>query len=252
MDLPDYLTGFGSRDAVVAASGRGTVLRDALPSDPFEGLFTAHIPEPPHLDGSMTTERAALIVVRAYLGALKAAKMKPAQWGAYGRRDRTPDITKAKAYGVLCKLADLFLEHEIAPAAWAAFRLDCLLHAHNARLAKDGGDEAFKVPPLPVLMSATWLGEPPRRGWYRRDYASRGWRGKVVSTTSRTTLMTLWASLQQDLDRVDHLTVERARALYEQRFPDNLLATLIERASAEGRERQAHYDALAAQGEWLW
>lgn len=48
------------------------------------------------------------------------------------------------------------------------------------------------------------------------------------------------------------ITVEAARACLAQRFPDNLLTTLIERASMEATDRQSHYNALAAAGEWLW
>lgn len=245
----DLTQPLGSREAVVSGASRGAVLRAAgIPSDPFEGLYTAHIPEPPRLTEEQAPELRALIVVRAYLGALKADDLKPTQWQSYARRDRTPDITKTKVYGVLCRLADLFVEHEIPPAAWAAFRLDTLRHPYTT--GQKPGE--FKTPTLPHLMSAKWLGEGPRRGWFRRDYASRGWRGKVVSTTSRDTLMEIWGGLQRDLDGVAELDVETAKALFALRFPGNLLQTLIERASAEGRALQAHYNGLAAQGEWLW
>lgn len=248
----------GSRDAVRSVSNRAAVLRAALPPDPFESLYTARIPEPPKLNPSTHMEARAVLVVRAYLGVLKRAKLKPAQWAAYGRRD-TPDITKSKAYPALCSLVDLFTEHEIAPAAWAAFRLDVLRHAHEAcgRGAQIEIDEPaergpFKAPTLPALMSAAWLKEPGRRGWFRRDYATRGWRGKVITTASRTALVDLWSALQRDLDAVPELTVEVARALFAQRFPGDLLPTLVARAESEARERQNHYDVLAARGEWLW
>ena len=74
----------------------------------------------------------------------------------------------------------------------------------------------------------------------------------MVSTTSRDRLMTLWDALQRDLDAERELTAEGARALLAKRFPDNLLATLIARASVEAADRQSHYNALAAAGEWLW
>ena len=46
------------------------MLRAALFLTPFETLFTARIPEPPKLNLSSVDARA-LLVVRAYLGALK-------------------------------------------------------------------------------------------------------------------------------------------------------------------------------------
>ena len=249
----------GARGSVQNVSGRAAVLRVALPPDPFETLFTARIPEPPKLNPSSRVDARALLVVRAYLGALKKAKLKPTQWQAYARTDRQPDITKAKAYPALCTLVDLFTEHEVPPAAWAVFRLEVLRHAHKKRPGDQiemnepvEGTGPFKVPTLPVLMSAQWLAEKGRRGWFRREFSSWGWRGKVIMTSARETLVNLWSALQRDLDAVSDLTVEKARALYELRFPGDLLSTLVQRAESEARERQNHYDVLAARGEWLW
>ena len=42
---------------------------------PLAPLATAYIPEPPVLTLDTPLEHAALVVVRAYLGALKAAKL---------------------------------------------------------------------------------------------------------------------------------------------------------------------------------
>lgn len=249
----------GARGSVQNVSGRAAVLRVALPPDPFETLFTARIPEPPKLNPSSGADTRALLVVRAYLGALKKAKLKPTQWQAYARTDRQPDITKAKAYPTLRSFVDLFTEHEIPPAAWAVFRLEVLRHAHKKKPGDQiemhepvEGSGPFKVPTLPVLMSEKWLADKQRRGWFRREFSTWGWRGKVITTSSRDILMQLWSGLQSDLDSVSDLTVEKARALYQLRFPGDLLSTLIQRAESEARERQNHYDVLAARGEWLW
>ena len=255
-DIDDLGSLLGSPDAVVSTAttlSRAAVLREVLPRDPFEHLVIAHIPEPPILTPAQHPSRQALIIVRAYLGAIKAAKLKPTMWAAYLRREMYPEITKAKAYPALCTLAGAFLEtSNVAPASWAAFRLDVLKHAHAADVTAGKTTAAFKAPSLPILMSQPWLKEPKRRGWYRRDYANRGWSHRVVKTQAHTQLMQLWAALQADLDACSVLTPETARAALERRFPDGLLPTLIERASGEARERQAHYNALAASGEWLW
>lgn len=269
-DIDDLGSLLGSPDAVVSTAttlSRAAVLREVLPRDPFEHLVIAHIPEPlvllpydptprgvngRHAPVPPAPEWQALVIVRAYLGAIKAAKLKPTMWAAYQRREGYPDITKSKAYPALCSLAATFVETQIAPASWAAFRLDVLKHAHEDATAKGKTEAPFKAPSLPVLMSQAWLKEPKRRGWYRRDYANRGWSHRVVKTQAHTQLMQLWAALQADLDACAVLTPETARAALERRFPDGLLPTLIERASGEARERQAHYNALAASGEWLW
>jgi hypothetical protein len=269
-DTPyDFSALLGDTRGLASSTARAVVLREALPMEPFSSLVTAHIPEPPVLALDTPLEHAALVVVRAYLGALRAAKSKPPQWGAYTRRS-PPDITKAKPYPALCSLALLFAEHKVAPAAWAAWRLEVLRFGHQKQVVAEQHTEAlladkprdatakpttgtpFKPPTLPTLMSAAWLKEAPRRGWFRKDYATKGWKGKVVSTTSRDRLMTLWDALQRDLDAERELTVEGARALLAKRFPDNLLTTLIARASVEAADRQSHYNALAAAGEWLW
>ena len=269
-DTPfDYSALLGDTRGLASSTARALVLREVLPLDPFAPLATAYIPEPPVLTLDTPLEHAALVVVRAYLGAIKAAKLKPPQWGAYSRKS-PPDITQAKPYKALCALALLFVEYKVAPAAWAAWRLEVLRFGHQKQVVAEQRTEAlladkprnattkpttgtpFKPPTLPVLMSAAWLKESPRRGWFRKDYATKGWKGKVVSTTSRDRLMVLWDALQRDLDAVPVLTVEAARACLAQRFPDNLLTTLIERASMEATDRQSHYNALAAAGEWLW
>ncbi len=269
----DFSALLGDTRGLASSTARALVLREVLPLDPFASLTTAYIPEPPVLTFNPMVEsevkHAALVVVRAYLGALKAAKVKPPQWGAYSRK-APPDITAAKPYSALCSLALLFAEHKVAPAAWAAWRLEVLRFGHQKQVVAEQRTEAlladkprgaptkpttgtpFKPPTLPTLMSAAWLKESPRRGWFRKEYATKGWKGKVVSTTSRDRLMMLWDALQRDLDAVPVLTVEAARACLAQRFPDNLLTTLIERASVEATDRQSHYNALAAAGEWLW
>ena len=61
----------GSRASVRSPGNHAAVLREALPPDPFEGLFTARIPEPQKLNASSSADTRALLVVRAYLGALK-------------------------------------------------------------------------------------------------------------------------------------------------------------------------------------
>jgi hypothetical protein len=68
-DTPyDFSALLGDTRGLASSTARAVVLRAALPSDPFESLITAHIPEPPLLTLETPLEHAALVVVRAYLG----------------------------------------------------------------------------------------------------------------------------------------------------------------------------------------
>ena len=76
-DTPfDFSALLGDTRGLASSTARAVVLREVLPLDPFASLATAYIPEPPVLALNTPLEHAALVVVRAYLGALKAAKIQ--------------------------------------------------------------------------------------------------------------------------------------------------------------------------------
>lgn len=220
------------------------LISEGLPAHPLLNMATVTIPKPPLLTKDMTPEHRALLVVRAYLGAATAAGFKFKQWSAYKVGSAKPgDITKASTYGLLCELADLFVEHEISPFAWASWRISVLLHGKSR---KD-----VSTPSLFGLMSKTWLAKGVRRGWFRKDTGSQ-YGGTAIEPPTVAKIRERWDRMLAEVYAVRPTTADEVREVFAAYFPGTRLAEMTTRAAQEVESLRLQYVARAVKGEWLW
>jgi hypothetical protein len=232
--------------AGVLPTGSDALIHATLPANPLSHLPSVVVPRPTLIPRDAPPDRAALLVVRAYLGALGAARLTTRAWFPYRVGESVlPDITKAKGYAELCKLAAAFTAHDISPFAWAAWRLEVMQHG------KAKAD--FKVPTLFALMALGWLEEKGRRGWFRSTLDK--YKGGAVETSATRTLRERWDTMLSEVYAArpsGPQGVETIRAIFAEHFPGDTLSVLTDRARAQIESMQAHYARKAEEGAWLW
>ena len=226
--------------AGVLPSGVDALVLDALPANPLHTLEAVALPTPPRLTLEQTPAQRAVLVVRAYLGSLKTIRRRTKLWWDY-RCDstHTPDITASKSYDKLKELADLFVEHELSPFAWAAWRL---------RVAPP---EPKAVPGLYQVLSKTWLAKPQRRGWFRRDTADM-YRVASIEPPACERLRNKWEQMLAEVYASNPSDVAMVRAIFETHFPGEALRLMTRRAAEQTNELRAQYAQRVSNGEWLW
>lgn len=226
--------------AGILPSGADALVLDALPPNPLHDLAAVQLPTPPRLTKDQPPAHRALMVVRAYLGGLKTIRRRTKLWWDYRvESTHVPDITASKSYDKLKELADLFVEHELSPFAWAAWRLRVV------------PPEPKTVPGLYQVMSKSWLSKPQRRGWFRRDTADM-YRVGTLEPPACERLRKKWEQMLAEVYASDPSDPSMVRSVYETHFPGEALRLMARRAAEQTEELRAQYAQRVSNGEWLW
>lgn len=195
-------------------------------------LEPAVVPSPPKLNSDDPDGSWCMALVRAYRGAVQSRyKVRS---GAF----RQNNIATSKYAKGLVEAAKKLLEHDIPPAAWAAFSLDVW-----RKYGEGKGSE--KPPALQWVFAAKRIEE--RRGWYKAESSSYT-GGRVLFGKSAKELFERYQQM-----RVGLLCTELPVAqVVAQHFPDGLYDRLLRRAREEAQAERTRLKAALAQGEWLW
>jgi hypothetical protein len=191
------------------------------------------IPDPPLLDPSDSEERHAFLLSRWFLGAVES-RFGKRSW-AFGRGH----ITRSKHYAALVAIAKVFIERQVAPAAWCAFSCDVWKRI-----------EPSKPPSVKWVFSATRIAE--RAEWFHseeNDYSG----GTVVYTPSGRELLARLARLRTRIQReVTMHDEQKLRDVVAETLPQHLLDRLVADAKREATEMTADLRSQVASGDWVW
>lgn len=208
-------------------------------------LAPAYIPSPP-LIGPLSAREKVKLLVRTYSEAVRALYKTPVFVNPpaklvfdvlSGSKVKMPDYSTPWSVPLL-QAADALVEHEIPPAAWAAFSIDAW-----REYAPDGQGE--RPPRLKWVWSAKRIEE--RFEWFLSEENVYMGRRAVFGPKHRALL-----------DRYHEMTSEIARTRGNEReiagqyFPGETYRRMLDAALAEVQETQQRLDADAKEGVWLW
>lgn len=211
--------------------------------------FAPSVPSPPKLDPDDPIERQVFLLAEWYRGAVHA------KYGVRPFLGRGPLTPTSKHWKTLARIAPLFVEHDIAPAAWVAVSLG-LYEEHARKLIEEKASAKKGRKKKRVSFPALgWVYSMSRMTASRWQYRQHGgdFQGSTVQYTPAC--RALMVGLQRLRDLVDFerpQTAEHARRLVDQAFPDEGHDELLARAKAESRAAQADILHGVACGRWMW
>ena len=203
----------------------------------FDIVAPAITPEPPLLRADDTDKRRETFLAATWASAYEA-RFGRKDWTFRGRGKRSKIV---KHRPVLLAAAAMFVEHEIAPAAWLGFSFD----VWGAK------QHDLKPPPIAWAYNADRIEK--RRGWFRSEGASQYKGGLAMTTPGLRSLRKRYASMQSRLLslRGDPPTDAQVLAVVEKYFPSGLYDVLVDKARDEALEQQERLRHRAAAGDWL-
>jgi hypothetical protein len=189
------------------------------------------IPHPPKLTPEMPDLERATLMLRAYMGAVKARTGKhPWVFGRHPFRD----LASSKHYRTLLAGASALMAMDVAPAAWAVFSVDVWLRY-----------ETSKKPPPPKWMFLPSRIEE-RHGWFEGD-CGNALGGRVVFGEKAQVLVKRYTAAREQV----MLTGDVARAVARW-FPGDSYSQMVSEVQKEALEVQAHINWRVERGDWLW
>lgn len=203
-----------------------------IPAYPGASLIgLAVVPNPPVLEVEMSDLERAHKLADAYRGAIQA------RFGQVAWALKRGPLQGSKFYKNLVESAQTLLDHEIAPAAWAAWSCD---------VWKQYGDKK-KPPPVPWVFSAKRIHE--RRGWFAAEEETY-MGGRVVYGPKQTALATQYLRMRAAIDSAGaHQHPEPVVARY---FPDGAYEAALAAARAEVKAKQTELQRAKDSGTFLW
>lgn len=205
---------------------------DLLPPFPTIDLLNpAIIPSPPKLSPDDPDGSWALSLVRAYRGAV-ASRFK-----VQSQTFRRGNLTTSRYFKPLVEAAKLLIEHDIAPASWAAFSCDVWKHY----------GKTVKPPSLQWTFAAKRVTD--RAGWFKSEVSSYTGRRIVFSDTARELL-----ALYQRVKFMLHASPDEAHAreVLRVEMPTSKYDDLLNQARREADAERTRLRLAAERGEWLW
>jgi hypothetical protein len=223
------------RDGGAVRARPPVLLTGGLPGvPPLPGpdlLGQATIPHPPRLDAEDGDPARADHLADAYRRGVEA-KFGGRCWAF--RRGR---IERSKHYATLVSAAALFVEHDIAPAAWVAWSIATWKRYHTAD----------RPPPIGWMFGAKRIAE--RRGWFSAeagDYSG----GLVQKGPLARQLIADWFAMRRAIDKAG--AWREPKALVAEFFPDDTWGERLAAARAETKKLAADLRRRAEAGEWFW
>jgi hypothetical protein len=205
---------------------------DLPPAPRVYDIAPCIVPDPPMLDSEESAERHAQLLANWYSGAVEQATGKKCWAFARG------PACKSKHFKTLKAAARLFIEHDIAPAAWIAFSFS-VWEQHS--------DDA--EPPIGWVFGASRIEE--RRGWFH-SVASRYGGGVQMYVPAAMELMRAHVALRLAVRRARPMTSEELVAIVERMLPLQKREALARKASAEAEQKRAELACDIANGKWVW
>ena len=212
------------------SNGKSVPMMPPYPSVGFIGV--PKVPPPPLLSDDLSDEDCVKKLGGAYRGAFESR---------YGKRSYVMtrgSVKKGKFYKSLVTSANFMRDNEIAPAAWAAFSLDCWISFGEKN---EGANK--KPPPVNWLFSMKRLEE--RAGWFDREASSYG-GGRLLFTRSHKDLLRKYEGLKRAAHK-ELLTEE----LIEKFFPGGW-EKHYDSARKEAAADQARLRDIVRRGEFVW
>lgn len=195
------------------------------------------VPPPPLLKATDTPERNARLLSFWFISSTEA-KFRGSKCWTFRNPKVFRDIRQSAHFDLLVKASAVFIELEIAPAAWCAFSCD---------VWSNFGKEK-KAPP------ASWVFGPKRieerQGWFRGeagDYAG----GRVVITDRARKLLQLQSWMRSCVSR-ECPDDTRLREIVHHYFPGRLYEDLVSQVKQESMMIQRELDSKAQSGGWVW
>lgn len=231
-ELGEGLAGPRTRPAPMLATPRTGVPR--YPG--IDVVAPAQVPDPPLLDPESPSLDHVTILAAAYRGAVESR---------FGGRCYVlrGDLRGTKHWAAFVGAAEALIEHNIPPAAWAAFSCD-VWKKFSARGPRPTRGKGW--PPVAWVFSAKRIEE--RRGWFRAeesDYSG----GRAIFGPKHKDLMYRFARLDWVLGDP---RVRDVGAVVEQFFPGNLYEELVNAARAEAADYRERFKRQIREGRFLW
>lgn len=214
------------------------IFGDHIPTYPCSmQVPMVRVPGPPLLDARLGPQRRRSTLARWFKAALVSrfgAKAK----GAGSGFARSPKIVK-----LLDEAADAFIEHEIAPAAWAAWCCDVSMRLFQADTTKP------KPPTIFWVYSKRWIAE--RVEWFEHEADTIG--GRMIATPAHDQLTRVWYAMDRELRLERAITREAQDKIIAKHFPEDTYRDLVEQAHSQTAKMQDAINSLARSGDkWLW
>ena len=172
------------------------------------------------------------MLVMAYRGAVESRWRKRCYVMA-----KVMDPSKSAYGNVLTRAVELFQLYEIAPAAWAAWSVDCWRAMGHA------------APP-----AIRWVFAPARIEerveWFQNEEgAYKG--GRVVLCALAQDVVRRYSAMKLDMCRRRARTPEEVAAVVELYFPNGSFDRVVADAREHAADDQRRMNDMMARGEWL-
>jgi hypothetical protein len=218
------------------------------PPPPWTLVGLAAVPNPPDLDPEMKPTERTNFLASAFNGAVAS------RFPGYGDAFRSGSIRangvllsapvraartlhKSKDYALLVEAAQFMLDHEIAPAAWAAWSCDMWKVHHTTK----------KPPPVAWVFGTKRLAE--RRGWFEAEERSY-MGGSVKYGRVQEKLIRRYLTMRFEIHNA--CAWDDPAPFVAKWFPDDLFERMVAAAKAEVARAQEKLRAAADRGEFLW
>ncbi len=209
-----------------------------IPAYPgFDVVEPVIIPKPPCIGAKVPEADRVPLLVEAYREAAVAI---------YKRRIWVPDVVPdSKLWANLVQAAELFVDEEVSPLAWAAWSIQRVWMEYAKK-----GPRGGKPKPAPL----SWVFQPARLekrvGWFGREMGDFG-GGRVLMGDAHRQLITWWQGAVSAIRR-SGARDDAARAIWEQWFPDGAYERGLERARMEAERERDRLKKAMAEGKFLW
>lgn len=222
-------------EALLRVAGRGVV-------PPFPGqevVAPAAVPDPPRLRPGLTERAAAVVLARAYRGAVESR---------YGRRAASRLPPEARMVDgnlpALAAAARLLEAAEVAPAAWAAWSVD-VWRDYVAKGTREN------PPRLPWVFGAKRLEDPRVLGWFAREGGAAA-GGRVIFTPEHRALVLRWQRMRAEVLRTGAITPAELAAVALRWWPPGAFAAAVSRARDAASREERGLRERVERGEFVW
>jgi hypothetical protein len=220
---------------IQVGQGSNPSIEKTMPMPPYPSvgfIGVPKVPAPPLLEADLTDESYVKTLAEAYRGAFRSRYDKPSYVMTRG------SVKKSKFFRSFVACANFMRDNEIAPAAWAAFSLDCWISFGE----KNEGSNK-KPPPVNWVFSMKRLEE--RAGWFDREASSYG-GGRLLFTRSHKELLRKYEGLKRAAHK-ELLTQDLIERFFPGGWEDH-----YDKAKKESAADQARLRDIVRQGEFVW
>lgn len=219
---------------------------DGVPAMPtIANLKPVIVPAPPPLPLARSLGEQVEFVAATWEHAVAHRFSNGKACGTFRRRG---GVLGSDYFDLLADSTGLFVEQEIAPAAWLAFSFD-VWESYSEKPKRRNG-KTRKPPPLKWVFERSRFEE--RSGWFRNALGSMTLGGQVIFVQSYRELMRRHAAMRFALLKLSAPTNAEVSLVVDCYFPNGLYSELVSKAETESAKLRERFALRAARGEWLW